>query len=124
MRWPHGFFSCYWLFVVFFLLPLFVPCTVPSDLLPTSGLCPCFQHATSLASQPMRTYYSCPILAKGELQGSLAGRYASVLRLASSLSVDQPPPTVMLETQQHSFILRDYDTLTVVMKCKREEMED
>jgi hypothetical protein len=69
-------------------------------------------------------YYTCPIQAKGELQGSLAGRYASVLRLASSLSIDQPPPTVMLETQQHSFILRDYDTLTVVMKCKREEMED
>ena len=62
--------------------------------------------------------------AKGELNGALAGRYAAVLRLASSLCVDQPPPTVMIETQQHSFILRDYDTLTVVMKCKRECMED
>jgi hypothetical protein len=47
-----------------------------------------------------------------------------MLRHASSLAVDQPPPTVVIETQQHSIILRDYDTLTVAMKCKREGMED
>ena len=58
------------------------------------------------------------------LDGSLAGRYTSMLRHASSLAVDQPPPTVVIETQQHSIILRDYDTLTVAMKCKREGMED
>ena len=64
------------------------------------------------------------ISSKGELDGALAGRYTSMLRHASSLAVDQPPPTVVIETQMHSIILRDYDTLTVAMKCKREGMED
>ena len=54
----------------------------------------------------------------------MAGRYSSILRHASSLSVEQSPPTVILETQQHSIILRDYDSLAVVMKCKREGLEE
>jgi len=63
--------------------------------------------------------------AKGDMKGSLAGRYSNMLRTAGTLAIDQPPPTIIIETQNHSTIVRDYDTLTVAMKVKREEgMED
>ena len=52
---------------------------------------------------------------KGEINGAHAGRYSSILRHASSLCVDQPPPTVVIETQNNSTIVRDYNNVVVVM---------
>ena len=54
--------------------------------------------------------------AKGEINGAHAGRYCSILRHASALCADQPPPTVVIETQNNSTIVRDYNHVTVVMR--------
>ena len=73
-------------------------------------------------------FFACsffiPALAKGEINGAHAGRYSSILRHASSLCVDQPPPTVVIETQNHSTIIRDYNNVTVVMRDSGPEPTD
>jgi hypothetical protein len=84
-----------------------------------------------LASKPQVKGVLCAdsngllISAKGELESSsqYSGRYASILRHAASLAVDQPPPTVVLETYSKSVVIRDYDNLTLVMRVDR-NMED
>ena len=63
-------------------------------------------------------------IAKGEINGAHAGRYSSILRHASSLCVDQPPPTVIIETQNNSTIIRDYNNVTVVMRDAGPEPTD
>ena len=55
--------------------------------------------------------------AKGEINGADAGRYSSISRQASSLHSDQSPPTVLIETTERNIIVKDYDAMTIVLRC-------
>lgn len=55
------------------------------------------------------------ITSKGELSPAFAGRYSSLARHASSLYPDAGPPTILIETNERRIIVKDYDSMTVVM---------
>ena len=55
------------------------------------------------------------ITSKGDLSPAFSGRYASLARHASSLYPDQSPPTILIETNERRIIVKDYDSMTVVM---------
>ena len=61
------------------------------------------------------------LLAKGELNGVHAGRYADISRSANSLCMEQSPATVLIETAERNIIIKDYDSMTIVMRCNRTE---
>lgn len=61
------------------------------------------------------------IVAKGELSGTLAGRLSNISRLASSLTVENTAPhAVIIETADRSIVVKDYDSMTIALKCSRE----
>ena len=61
------------------------------------------------------------IIAKGELSGDLAGRLSNISRLASSLTVENAAPhAVIIETADRSIVVKDYDSMTIALKCSRE----
>lgn len=62
-------------------------------------------------------FLSSKIPAKGEINGADAGRYSSISRQASSLHSDQSPPTVLIETTDRNIIVKDYDAMTIVLRC-------
>ena len=61
--------------------------------------------------------FSSIFAAKGEINGIDAGRYSSISRQASSLHSDQSPPTVLIETNDRKIIVKDYDAMTIVLRC-------
>mmetsp|Transcript_12629 Transcript_12629/g.12265 ORF Transcript_12629/g.12265 Transcript_12629/m.12265 type:complete len:91 (+) Transcript_12629:179-451(+) len=78
----------------------------------------------SLAAKPFIKGMLCAdmngllITAKGEIDGSDAGRYSSISRQASSLHPDQAPPTVLIETNDRNILVKDYDSKTIVLRCQ------
>mmetsp|Transcript_8775 Transcript_8775/g.14946 ORF Transcript_8775/g.14946 Transcript_8775/m.14946 type:complete len:89 (-) Transcript_8775:297-563(-) len=56
------------------------------------------------------------ISAVGELSAQQAGRYASISRTATSLNADTPA-TVLIETDESHILVKDYDSMTIVLKC-------
>ena len=54
-----------------------------------------------------------------------SGRYANVSRLAQDLGVNDATPAVLIETEDTSLLIKDYDkTLVVVLKCDRDHVEE
>jgi benzoyl-CoA reductase/2-hydroxyglutaryl-CoA dehydratase subunit BcrC/BadD/HgdB len=81
---------------------------------------------TSLSSKPSVEGVLCAdangllIRAKGDISGSHAGKYTSIIRNASSLSADSSAPaTVSIETASHRTIVKDYESMTIVLKCNK-----
>lgn len=60
------------------------------------------------------------ISAKGELKGASAGRYTAISRAAAALCPEQQA-TVVIETANRNVVVRDYDGMTVVMRCSTKE---
>jgi hypothetical protein len=58
---------------------------------------------------------------KGEMNGNLAGRYSSISRQAALLCRDQSCPVVTIETMSNRIVIKDYDTMTIALKCSRTE---
>ena len=56
-------------------------------------------------------------VAVGDINQNGVGRYCSISKLASSLIPDCPPPTVLIETRDSNLLVKDYDGVTVVLKC-------
>eukprot|EP01038_Epipyxis_sp_PR26KG_P009673 gene9673-13023_t len=57
------------------------------------------------------------ISAKGELEGASAGRFTAIFRNASLLNQEQTLPTVVIETEKRSVLIKEYDSMTVVLRC-------
>jgi hypothetical protein len=56
------------------------------------------------------------ISSAGELKGSPAGRFTAISRAAASLCPEQQA-TVVIETESAQIIVRDYDSMTVAIRC-------
>lgn len=77
-------------------------------------------HAAKMTfpiSRPYSLFFPHP---PGELKGAPAGRYCAISRAASSLCPEQAAPTTIIETQTRNVVVRDYDAMTVVMRCSKE----
>ena len=62
------------------------------------------------------------ISAKGELDCSLAGTFVSMSRHVSSIESDaSAAPTILIETNNRNILVKEYDSLTVVLRSSREE---
>jgi len=59
------------------------------------------------------------IVSKGELDSSLSGHFSSITKKSASLDADHTTPTVLIETQERNILVKEYDSLTVVLKCSR-----
>jgi hypothetical protein len=59
------------------------------------------------------------LAAKGELSANGSGQFTALNRLANSLNdeTNPKPPTVLIETKTRSIVVKDYDTMTLVIKC-------
>jgi hypothetical protein len=49
----------------------------------------------------------------------LAGRLASIAREAASLQPGAAPPTVVIESADRLLIVREYESVTLALKCER-----
>lgn len=61
------------------------------------------------------------IIAKGNLEGRLAGKFSAISKEAAGLSPEEQPPTVLIETLNHNVMVKDYDSMTIVISCLRNE---
>jgi Ragulator complex protein LAMTOR5 len=66
--------------------------------------------------------FSVSYIAKGEVVGSQAGRYTAISRTAASIHPDMSPPTILIETADRNILIKNYDSMTIVMKCDRQEI--
>lgn len=57
------------------------------------------------------------ISAVGLLNPKNTGRFCAISRVASSLSPECPPPTILIETRDMDILVKDYDGMTIVLKC-------
>ena len=59
------------------------------------------------------------ISAKGALSANSAGTFTAIARLANSLNDDSSTkaPSVLIETASGSILVKDYDTMTMTIKC-------
>ena len=62
-----------------------------------------------------------PHSANGELKGNLAGRFASIAHQAALIHADQPPPTVLIETRDRKVLVKDYDSMTIALRCLKQD---
>lgn len=54
-----------------------------------------------------------------------SGKYVNVSRLAQDLHPEEIAPTVLIETDDTSVLIKDYDkTMVVAIKCDREHIEE
>jgi hypothetical protein len=60
-------------------------------------------------------------LAKGDLNGKQAGKFSSIAKEAAGLSPEEQPPTVLIETLNRNLMVKDYDSMTIVISCSRSE---
>lgn len=68
---------------------------------------------------PCRIHDFIFVVAKGEIDGKLAGRYASISRNASLINPEVAAPTVLIESASRNIVVKNYDSMTVVMSCLR-----
>ena len=59
------------------------------------------------------------IAAKGELGSELSGRFCSISKTAGTLDSDQAAPSVLIETGDRNILVKEYDSLTVVLRIER-----
>lgn len=59
------------------------------------------------------------LAAKGDLSANNAGTFTAIARLAGSLNDDTSTraPTVLIETNSGSILVKDYDAMTMTVKC-------
>jgi hypothetical protein len=60
-------------------------------------------------------------VANGEIKGTLAGRFASISHQASLIHPDQPPPTILIETRDRKVLVKDYDSMTIALRCLKQD---
>jgi hypothetical protein len=75
----------------------------------------------SLAEHDPNYNYMCFLAARGELNPQLAGRVTSISHLASTLGPEHSSPTVIIETTDRKIVVKDYDSMTIALRCKRIE---
>lgn len=63
--------------------------------------------------------YFTIILVRGDMDGRLAGRFSAMSREAASLSPEQQPPVILIETRDRHIVVKDYDNITLAMSCVR-----
>ena len=59
------------------------------------------------------------IASKGELHSSLSGRFSSISRAAAALEAEHTAPIVLIETEERNILVKEYDSLTVALRCTR-----
>ena len=63
--------------------------------------------------------------ASGDILPKDSGKYVNISRLAQDLHPDEIAPTVLIETDDTSLLIKDYDkTMVVALKCDREHIEE
>lgn len=64
-------------------------------------------------------------VAKGELDESKAGWYTSLARRAKNLGAQYDSnniaPTIVIETQDRNILMKEYDSMTIVVKSTRND---
>lgn len=90
----------------------------------SNGLC-ISGAALRCHSQPICDISDIPscLPAKGDLSANSAGTFTAIARLASSLNDDSSTkaPSVLIETATGSILVKDYDTMTMTIKCASAE---
>ena len=56
-----------------------------------------------------------PLVTNGEVSGDVNGVFTSLIQAAATLSPDQSPPTIAIETDRRNFTVSLYDNLPVIL---------
>jgi len=59
------------------------------------------------------------ITAKGELSADQSGRFCAISKTAAVLDPDQAAPAVLIESVERNILVKEYDSLTVVLCTER-----
>ena len=64
------------------------------------------------------------ISAKGDLTADKAGRFTAIAKTANELSLlssDQQLPSVLIETEERDILVKEYDSVTIVLCSAKSE---
>ena len=81
----------------------------------------CKASSNLIRSPSIPSLPSSSFPATGELTGSKAGRFASIAHQAASIHPDQAPPTVVIETRNRKVLVKDYDSMTIALRCTKQD---